>query len=444
MTIFKKLLSATLIAGAIITGSFFISPEKLQALTSFPDLQSFYRSTLTSTVSSSGTTINVSTAPNVTTGLFVIEPRTTNQEIVYMTGRTGTALTVVRGLGTYGSSLTASTTNRAHAAGVGIEMADVHYYIKLLQDVILGSTSTPAMIIDKATTTSATSTNLSTTNLTATNAIITSANIGNVTATTTFNSGALTSTAYRCTSASNGNQLCDKDYIDSVGSAGASNANTTTKGIVEEATVPEINSGASTGGTGAKLFMTPASFSVSNFASSSFIYSYIPKPLFPLSNTDSIVINALGGSANTVVEMALFNIPQKITISRFTFKVSSVNVAGKYNIGIYSEDGQTRYLATTTVSYSGTGMKVATTSSPVTLLPGNYWIAIQSNGTANLEFFGWGRDTDADEFLYDSQRTFYSGTTTATASTLPTSFATSSINNIIASPQNKALLFRLD
>lgn len=86
-------------------------------------------------------------------------------------------------------------------------------------------------------------------------------------ATTTLTSGALVTTAYACNSGSANLQLCNKSYIDGVASAGASDANTTTKGIVEEATVAEINSYSSTGGTGAKLFMTPASFSVSNFAS---------------------------------------------------------------------------------------------------------------------------------------------------------------------------------
>lgn len=49
-----------------------------------------------------------------------------------------------------------------------------------------------------------------------------------------------------------------QDDIDNIVAAGASNASTTTKGIVEEATEAEMQSGSSTGGTGAKLFVTPA------------------------------------------------------------------------------------------------------------------------------------------------------------------------------------------
>lgn len=56
-------------------------------------------------------------------------------------------------------------------------------------------------------------------------------------------------------------------YVSDVVTAGGVDANETTKGIVEEATVAEINSSSATGGTGAKLFMTPYAFANSNFAS---------------------------------------------------------------------------------------------------------------------------------------------------------------------------------
>lgn len=49
-----------------------------------------------------------------------------------------------------------------------------------------------------------------------------------------------------------------KDYIDSVAIAGAPNASTTVKGIVEVATQAEYDAGTDTGGTGAKLISTPA------------------------------------------------------------------------------------------------------------------------------------------------------------------------------------------
>ena len=59
---------------------------------------------------------------------------------------------------------------------------------------------------------------------------------------------------------SNNSDLADKEYVDGVAVAGASDANETTKGIVEEATQVEIEAGTATGGTGAKLILTPAKF----------------------------------------------------------------------------------------------------------------------------------------------------------------------------------------
>lgn len=48
-----------------------------------------------------------------------------------------------------------------------------------------------------------------------------------------------------------------QDDIDSIVAAGSSNANTTTRGIVEEATAAEIDAGTQTGSTGAELFINP-------------------------------------------------------------------------------------------------------------------------------------------------------------------------------------------
>lgn len=50
-------------------------------------------------------------------------------------------------------------------------------------------------------------------------------------------------------------QKAVKAYVDAGGNV---NASETTKGIVEEATDAEVTAGTATGGTGAKLFVTPA------------------------------------------------------------------------------------------------------------------------------------------------------------------------------------------
>ncbi len=56
-----------------------------------------------------------------------------------------------------------------------------------------------------------------------------------------------------CSGSSANGTICDKAYIDGVSVAGASNANATTKGIVELATQTEMGSSTSIGSTGASL-----------------------------------------------------------------------------------------------------------------------------------------------------------------------------------------------
>jgi hypothetical protein len=53
-------------------------------------------------------------------------------------------------------------------------------------------------------------------------------------------------------------EIIDKKYADDLAIAGAPNASTTVKGIVEEATQAEVDAGTATGGTGARLFVNPS------------------------------------------------------------------------------------------------------------------------------------------------------------------------------------------
>jgi len=115
----------------------------------YTDLESFYRSSLSQTISSTATSVIVATAPTVSTGYLVIEPRTPNQEIVKMTSRSGTTLTVVRGLSATSSSPVDAGYKRSHAAGSAIEMVDVHYYIRELQNLLGGLTAdSPTFVVD--------------------------------------------------------------------------------------------------------------------------------------------------------------------------------------------------------------------------------------------------------------------------------------------------------
>lgn len=62
-------------------------------------------------------------------------------------------------------------------------------------------------------------------------------------------------------------QIIDKKYADDLAFAGAPDASTTAKGIVEEATQAEVNAGTATGGTGARLYVNPSTLSFTVLAS---------------------------------------------------------------------------------------------------------------------------------------------------------------------------------
>jgi hypothetical protein len=72
-------------------------------------------------------------------------------------------------------------------------------------------------------------------------------------------------------------------------------------------------------------------------------------------------------------------IPFGITVNSIEINVTTVNVAGTLDLTVYSADGQTRYIAVTTASISGTGV-VSTAVAAVSLPAGNYFVCVNPNG----------------------------------------------------------------
>jgi len=107
--------------------------------------QSEFKTTLASAISTTDTSITLSEAPTETAGYLVLEPRTTNSEIIKYTGVTGTTVTgVVRGLAKSGyDDATVVTANcKSHAAGVEVSMTDTHYFFAKLQEIFSGQKGT--------------------------------------------------------------------------------------------------------------------------------------------------------------------------------------------------------------------------------------------------------------------------------------------------------------
>lgn len=113
-------------------------------------------------------------------------------------------------------------------------------------------------------------------------------------------------------------QIATKKYVDDVAVSGAPNANTTTKGIVQEATQAQVDAKTQTGSTGAELFTNPSntrSTLLSDYVAdtgSANTYAIAPSPVisaysngqrfvFKVANTNTgtatLVVNALAATA---------------------------------------------------------------------------------------------------------------------------------------------------
>ena len=93
-----------------------------------PYAESFYETTLSNAVTAAQTSMVVGTAPTQQSGYLVIEPKSSNREIIKFTSAAGTTLTIVRGLSETASYDDAAGTGKTHSAGSQIAMKDVHYY----------------------------------------------------------------------------------------------------------------------------------------------------------------------------------------------------------------------------------------------------------------------------------------------------------------------------
>jgi len=95
-------------------------------------------------------TLSLTTAPTETTGYMVIEPGTSNKEIIKYSGVSSTTLTgVTRGLALTGSADTAGT-GLAHSSGVTVSMTNVHYYMEQLTNKTEANTWTAHQTFETA------------------------------------------------------------------------------------------------------------------------------------------------------------------------------------------------------------------------------------------------------------------------------------------------------
>lgn len=226
-------------------------------------------------------------------------------------------------------------------------------------------------------------------------------------------------------------QKAVKAYVDAGGNV---NASTTTKGIVEEATQAEINAGTATGATGAKLFV-PADKAFST------VLSIVPTPPGTI---DGSAPAAPTISVNTTAYVGQVYIPSKITANKISISVASVSVSGTLDLSLYSEDGQTQLFSVTTATISASGV-TTTALSAIVLVPGIYYIVVNSNSTTNLVSYTW--STAGAPFNVAgglsagvSSEPRLRGELTITAGTPPATITPTTITDT----DSRTLVFRLD
>ena len=140
-------------------------------------------------------------------------------------------------------------------------------------------------------------------------------------------------------------------------------------------------------------------------------------------------------SSNTVLRVGLVVVPFQITVNKVTIiSGSTVTTPGTFDLTLYSEDGQTQLFSVTTASVSAVDTIYTTAVSAVNLRPGNYYIAINSNGTTNaiVEFWDTGTPTghwtDTVSYLSDvASEPVYAGTVVISAGAPPATITPTTI-----------------
>ncbi len=163
------------------------------------------------------------------------------------------------------------------------------------------------------------------------------------------------------------------------------------------------------------------------------ITSIIPIADFPSNSLATPTLNT-----NTLFRAGKFIINEAITVTQVSIACDAVNTAGTVKFALFSEDGQTQIFSGETASISAQGI-VTTTISAVTVSPGVYYFACLPVGTADLTLFAWTTTTGA-RYLTDAPTNVYTGTKTVTASTMPATFAPSSLTG----NNSGGVYFRLD
>jgi hypothetical protein len=145
---------------------------------------------------------------------------------------------------------------------------------------------------------------------------------------------------------------------------------------------------------------------------------------------------------STTAHVGLSYTPHGIIVNRITLRSGGAAITpGVFKIGVYSEDGQTKLIDTTTNTISATyTYQTIILGTPVYLPPGVYYTVVVGVSTVSASFMGWKSPLDDDTYNVVGGKVT-SGYMTVTSGTLPTSF--DPVNSIIFA-HNRSIVLRFD
>lgn len=276
-TFIKQITTIALLLALLTTQSVFAvtyqTPDTVALFET--SLASRITDTATSMTLTSATTKDGSTLATSTYG-FIIDEGTASEEIVLADCTATVCTNMVRGVSVLTGTSSISALKKEHRRGSSVKMTDAPILIFINNILKARQNLENALTYDSALSIATSSNKLvyanwvndkilsqalikaTSTTQTVSGPVIYSAST--TFATTTFDGTVtLNQLSFAVLTPTSATHIANKAYVDGVATSGAANADTTTKGVVEEATDAEVAAGTATGGTGARLYINPAS-----------------------------------------------------------------------------------------------------------------------------------------------------------------------------------------
>lgn len=250
-----------------------------------PKLSALFETSLASAMSAAATSFSLVSATdrdgNALSGLygFIIDEGTAGEEFVLATISGATGTIVYRGIDSNDPNTEAANNKKLHRRGASVKITD-YPIIGVLRQILNGEATIPNKLAYASA--------------------------------PTFTPGS--------------NEVASVAYADELALAGAPNASTTTKGIVEEATDAELQAGTATGSTGARLAAGGASFS-QNSANNK----------VPVSGSNGKLSSSWGGASNSLATLnasaKVVEDPANATATPTASKIPIADGSGDLDVG---------------------------------------------------------------------------------------------------------------